>query len=149
MWKHRRATERHLPYGITHNSANSAQHALSLIIIIIIWLVKRQYVLKRLQWRWRTELVAEVKCLTENVCLQPGFKHLLWFLFSVFIDELCVSWYWTEGLWWLFYLCCFIWKDWKRLDIHSESTNLADAFSWRVTIFPLCSPAHSTTNHLI
>jgi len=30
---------------------------------------------KRLQWRWRTELVAEVKCLTENVCLQPGFKH--------------------------------------------------------------------------
>jgi len=32
-------------------------------------------VLKRLQWRWRTELVAEVKCLTEDVCLQPGFKH--------------------------------------------------------------------------
>jgi len=32
-------------------------------------------VLRRLQWRWRTELVAEVKCLTENVCLQPGFKH--------------------------------------------------------------------------
>jgi len=24
---------------------------------------------KRLQWRWRTELVAEVKCLRENVCL--------------------------------------------------------------------------------
>jgi len=30
----------------------------------------RQYLLKRLQWRWRTELVAEVKCLTENVCHQ-------------------------------------------------------------------------------
>jgi len=30
---------------------------------------------KRLQLRWRTELVAEVKCLTEDVCLQPGFKH--------------------------------------------------------------------------
>jgi len=24
----------------------------NIIIIIIIWLVKRQYVLKRLQWRW-------------------------------------------------------------------------------------------------
>jgi len=30
---------------------------------------------ERLQLRWRTELVAEVKCLTEDVCLQPGFKH--------------------------------------------------------------------------
>jgi len=52
--------------------------AIYAIIIIIIWLVKRQYVLKRLQWRWRTELVAEAKCLTENVCLQPGFKHSQW-----------------------------------------------------------------------
>jgi len=25
------------------------------IIIIIIWLVKRQYVLKRLQWRWKIQ----------------------------------------------------------------------------------------------
>jgi len=24
---------------------------------------------KRLQWRWRTGLITEIKCLTENVCL--------------------------------------------------------------------------------
>ena len=30
---------------------------------------------QRLQWCWQTELVAEVKCLTEDVCLQQQYYY--------------------------------------------------------------------------
>ena len=43
------------------------------IIIIIIWLVKRQYVLKRLQWRW-VWLTKSLKC-TQCIKTEPDLNQ--------------------------------------------------------------------------